>query len=137
VAPASFILLTQPPTSLTFRATLQTVSTIASCSVPQWEPSLPNVIAKRHFDNQEKSINDFSFVGKVLLINKELHRKYDYSEIEYISLTDKLCDGNYCLAKVDNDNTPLVWDYGHLSLEGSEFVVSNIVKDRITPYLSN
>jgi peptidoglycan/LPS O-acetylase OafA/YrhL len=105
--------------------------------VPQWEPSLPYVIAKRHFDNQEKSINDFSFVGKVLLINKELHRKYDYSEIEYISLTDKLCDGNYCLAKVDNDNTPLVWDYGHLSLEGSEFVVSNIVKDRITPYLSN
>ncbi|WP_354668291.1 acyltransferase family protein [Colwellia sp. E2M01] len=105
--------------------------------VPQWELSLPNVIAKRHFDNQEKSINDFSFVGEVLLINKELHRKYDYSEIEYISLIDQLCDGNYCLAKVDNDNTPLVWDYGHLSLEGSKFVVSNFVKDRITPYLSN
>lgn len=105
--------------------------------VPQWQPSLPSVIAKRHFDTTEKSINDTSVVSDLFTINKKLHNKYDSSEIEYISLIDGLCEKNYCLAKVDDNNTPIVWDYGHLSLEGSKYVVSNFVKRRIEPFLVN
>ncbi len=105
--------------------------------VPQWEPSLPSVIAKRHFDIRERTINDISFVNELFDINQKLHSKYDSSEIEYISLIDGLCENNYCLAKVDDNNTPLVWDYGHLSLEGSKYVVSNLIKKRIEDFLVN
>ncbi|CAM4095101.1 acyltransferase family protein [Pseudoalteromonas byunsanensis] len=103
--------------------------------VPQWQPSLPAVIAKRYFDSSLKSINDHSFVDELFVINEKLHKKYDSSDIEYISLIDNLCENNYCLAKVDDNNTPLVWDYGHLSLEGSKYIASEIIKGKLTPFL--
>lgn len=45
----------------------------------------------------------------------------------YISLLDALCKNNECLAKVDDKNTPLVWDYGHLSLDGSTYIAREIL----------
>ena len=103
--------------------------------VPQWQPSLPSIIAKRHFNKDEVIINDHSLVSKVLSVNSQLHTEYDSSEIEYISIVDQLCTKNGCLAKVDNNNTPLVWDYGHLSLEGSIYVVEKILKNKLNSYL--
>lgn len=103
--------------------------------VPQWHPSLPSAIAKRHFNNEERSITDNSLSQEVLFVDQKLHQMYKSSEIVYISLIDGLCKQNHCLAKVDNNNTPLVWDYGHLSLEGSEFVVDNFISHRITAFL--
>ena len=50
-------------------------------------------------------------------------------------MIDQLCNNNGCLAKVDDKNTPLVFDYGHLSLKGSKYVVENLMKDIITSYL--
>ncbi len=103
--------------------------------VPQWQVSLPSVIAKRHFNTNDRVINDVTLVSEILSTNSLLHTAYDNSEIEYISIIDQLCSKKGCLAKVDDKNTPLVWDYGHLSLEGSEYVVKNIVKDVVSSYL--
>ena len=103
--------------------------------VPQWQLSLPNIIAKRHFNIDERRFVDSSFVDAVFKINSNLHMKYENSDIEYISIIDKLCNKKGCVAKIDNKNTPLVWDYGHLSLDGSKYVVENIVKGVIEDYL--
>ncbi|WP_441003643.1 acyltransferase family protein [Pseudocolwellia agarivorans] len=103
--------------------------------VPQWEPSLPNVISKRHFDVKNKVIQDASFVSEVFEVNNQLSTNYNDSEIEYVSIIDQLCSDKGCLAKVDDKNTPLVWDYGHLSLEGSIFITDRIMKDIINNYL--
>jgi peptidoglycan/LPS O-acetylase OafA/YrhL len=103
--------------------------------VPQWQLSLPNIIAKRHFNPDEIRFFDVSFVNAVFKVNRNLHIKYENSDIEYISIIDQLCDKRGCLAKVDNENTPLVWDYGHLSLEGSKYIVENIIKDKVNSYL--
>lgn len=103
--------------------------------VPQWQPSLPKTIARRHFNINDKVISDFSFVSALLPINSRLHSNYDNSEIEFISIIDLLCDKQTCLAKVDRKNTPLVWDYGHLSPEGSIYVAENLLKNTIASYL--
>ncbi|NNN80362.1 acyltransferase family protein [Vibrio sp. 11-4(1)] len=103
--------------------------------VPQWEPSLPKAIAMRHMDAKEKKFEDYSFVTELLDIDINLRERYSKSEIFYISLLDELCDGTECLAKVDNANTPIVWDYGHLTLEGSNYIVKNIIKPKIDIYL--
>ncbi|MBB1269298.1 SGNH hydrolase domain-containing protein [Shewanella sp. SR44-3] len=93
------------------------------------------IIAKRHFNPDEIRFFDVSFVNAVFKVNRNLHIKYENSDIEYISIIDPLCDKRGCLAKVDNKNTPLVWDYGHLSLEGSKYIVENIIKDKVHSYL--
>lgn len=103
--------------------------------MPQWQPSLPRVIASRHFDKTKKVIKDPSFVTQVFEINQKMHAKYDQSNINYISLTDHLCQDNACLAKVDDNNTPLVWDYGHLTLEGSVYVARAVINDTLDRYL--
>lgn len=99
--------------------------------VPQWQPSLPRAIALRHFDKKEKYLSDSSFDKKVLEIDKFMKNKYRNDDrVTYISLIQYLQkeDGTL-LAKVDNENTPLVWDYGHLSLAGSEFIASHVLSE--------
>lgn len=103
--------------------------------VPQWELSLPSIIAKRHFKTDERKFLGNSFVDEVFEINSALHLKYNGSGIKHISIIDGLCDRNGCIAKVDDMNTPLVWDYGHLSLEGSKYVVDKLLKSEIYKYL--
>ena len=98
--------------------------------VPQWQPSLPRAIALRHFSTNEIRFNDVSFDSKLLTTDSEMKlRKYDF---EYISVLDGLCNEGGCLAKTDNHNTPLVWDYGHLSLDGSRLVVRDILSKNST-----
>lgn len=97
--------------------------------VPQWQPSLPRAIAFRHFDKNEKYFYDGSFDKKLQDIDGRMKANYEgNSQVTYISLLAELCqeDGT-CIAKVDNDNTPLVWDYGHLSLPGSEFITRHVL----------
>jgi len=103
--------------------------------VPQWEPSLPNTIVKRHFDSKDKVFNDPSFIDDTKTVNHYLKVQYNNSEIKYISIIDKLCNQSGCLTKIDDKNTPLVWDYGHLTREGSIYVAENIIKKELLVYL--
>lgn len=94
--------------------------------VPQWLPTLPQVIAGRHFDKSEISFFDSALDTSLLADDSEL-KKIQLNNVSVISILDKLCKKEVCLAKVDDKNTPLVWDYGHLTLEGSVFIVKNIL----------
>ena len=96
--------------------------------IPQWEPSLPKAIGFRHFNPNEKRIIDSSFDTSLLKTDKLMKSKYGKIEnVYYLSLIDALCNRDGCIAKVDDQNTPLVWDYGHLTLQGSVFIAENIL----------
>lgn len=99
--------------------------------VPQWDSSLPKAIVMRHMNVDDKKFDDPYFYDELWGIDAHLKSKYLGKDIEYISLLSSLCSGRACLAKVDDKNTPIVWDYGHLSLEGSIYVVKNIVGPKI------
>ncbi|MBH0057977.1 acyltransferase [Pseudoalteromonas sp. SWXJZ94C] len=104
--------------------------------VPQWRPSLPKAIVKRHFNPSERYIKDVYFVEETLSINSILKERYSDSKINYISIIDALCnDNNKCLAKIDDKNTPLIWDYGHLSLEGSMYIAQTVISSKIKKIL--
>ena len=96
--------------------------------VPQWQPSLPRAIALRHFDKNEQLIADSSFERYLFVIDNNMRARYEKSdEVSYISLLQQLCKGDKCLAKVDDVNSPLVWDYGHLSLAGSKYIAREVL----------
>jgi peptidoglycan/LPS O-acetylase OafA/YrhL len=47
----------------------------------------------------------------------------DTAMFNYISVVDAVCPNKLCPALVDG-NIPLTWDYGHLTSEGSDYVIS-------------
>lgn len=57
-------------------------------------------------------------------LDAQMRATAERNGIHYISLLDKLCNADGCLAKLTDSPDALVgYDQGHLSLEGSEFVV--------------
>jgi len=95
--------------------------------VPQWLPSLPNAIIKRHWE-KGSYIDDRSIDKSILKTNLLLREKFSANKnLLYISLIDNLCVGTNCMAIVTDKYVPLVWDYGHLTPQGSEYVASKII----------
>lgn len=99
--------------------------------VPQWNPSLPRAIALRHPDKNELEFDDISFDRSLIVIDKNIRDLYTNSDLQVVSILKQLCHDNICIAKVDSNNTPLVWDYGHLTLEGSLFIANKVLKKQL------
>lgn len=100
--------------------------------VPQWQPSLPSAIVKRHWELKHQYIDDPGLDNTVINTDQILKEKYGLSDkLEFISFIDELCVGNNCLARVNKYGDLLVWDYGHLTKEGSIYVIENIVYKKI------
>ena len=103
--------------------------------VPQWRGTLPSRIAYQSLDSSDVYMNNIR--PWLIPMDKKMQEKYKDSNIQYISILNTLCiDDNKCLAKVDDKNHALAWDYGHLSLEGSFYVGKNIIFPRILPYIN-
>ena len=107
--------------------------------VSQWKPSLPIVVAKRHFNDTDDFISDVGIDLDIIKTN-EVMKKYQFSsDITYISLIDKLChfEGSKisCKARVNHSDLLQV-DYGHLSKEGSLDVVSNLIQPKVVSLLN-
>ncbi|MGN7913172.1 acyltransferase family protein [Enterobacter sp. 22466] len=104
-------------------------SVIVVGPVPQYMTALPVVIADRHWDKGEVRFSDSALVKHVMDTDKIMLSKHmNDGYIKYVSVIEKLCSGDVCLAKVDDDNTPIVWDYGHMTVKGSEYVTNKILK---------
>lgn len=58
-------------------------------------------------------------------VDRDLRRLAADKGVAYVSLFDLLCDGQDCVTLVD-PVTPLQWDYGHLTPEGSRFVADRL-----------
>lgn len=105
--------------------------------LPQWLPSLPSVIAKRHWPLTENSITDSSLDKSIVLTNDYLRSHLKNEGIIFIDVFSQLCKltdtGYSCLVKMDDDSLTAV-DYGHLSKSGSKFVVSTIIQPALMKY---
>ncbi|MEB8431780.1 acyltransferase family protein [Cocleimonas sp. KMM 6892] len=108
------------------------ISYIIVGPVPQWRGTLPSRIAYTSLDPKDKYLG--SIRPWILPLDQKMQEKYQQNKnIRYLSLIDRLCTkDDKCLAKVDDKNSPLVWDYGHLSLEGSYYVGQNIIYPEIS-----
>ena len=105
--------------------------------VSQWKPSLPETMIKtQHWKTESKFISDINLDTNIIKIDQIMKGKEPIKHLNYISLTDKLCklgpDKEYlCRVKPDNTNELIQVDYGHLSKEGSLFIVNDIIKDHL------
>ena len=96
---------------------------------PQWRPSLPYVITQRHWHKQGAYIKDRGLDKNVLFTNQIL--KNEAKNFEFVSIIDRLCNKNQeCLSRLTNGKL-LVFDYGHLTPEASDYVVKKVIMPKV------
>jgi peptidoglycan/LPS O-acetylase OafA/YrhL len=95
--------------------------------LPQWSPSLPSVIANRHWGETPSHMTDRALDQSVMAADLATRSQIDPQTVDFISLIDKLCVANSCLVRVPTDHSLLQIDSGHLSSEGSLYIVKNFV----------
>lgn len=65
-------------------------------------------------------------------VDRDLRKLAADKGVPYISLFDLLCENGTCVTLV-NPNTPLQWDYGHMTPEGSRFVAGRLRDQGLFP----
>lgn len=103
--------------------------------VPQWQPSLPLVITKRHWNSADSQIVDQGLDQRILKTDALLKEKLDPSVIDYISVIGGVCKGLACLAKVDEGKSLMAVDYGHLTPSASLYVGRTILAPKLKQLL--
>lgn len=103
--------------------------------VPQWQPSLPLVITKRHWNSADSQIVDQGLDQRILKTDALLKKKLDPSVIDYISVIGGVCKGLACLAKVDEGKSLMAVDYGHLTPSASLYVGRTILAPKLKQLL--
>ncbi|HFU74946.1 MAG TPA: hypothetical protein ENK66_01740 [Arcobacter sp.] len=108
--------------------------------LPQWANDLPRIIAWKHWQNDSMKINDKDFKTEVLNSDQILQKRFlenNYKNIYYASPIQILCEStSNCTAILDEDMTPLSFDYGHLTKEGSVYVGENVLAPLLDRILS-
>jgi hypothetical protein len=99
---------------------------------PQWEKGLPKIIAAKYFNVEDKLIPSDTI--KESILNTHSIMKTKTKKYVYISLIDFLCEQDKCLMKVDNLNTPLIFDYGHLTYEGALYLHEEYLFNYLNKY---
>ena len=100
--------------------------------MPVWNADLPKIL-QRQFLMKRLPIPERTFVGlkqESLDFDSKM-KNYSYpSGVDYISLSDFLCNKNGCLVSSGPNlsNDLIVWDYGHLTLNGANFIFNNLLK---------
>lgn len=96
--------------------------------VPQWQPSLPEVIAKRHWNKDFRYLEDQGIDHSIIEVDAKL-RKISYSsdKVKYISIIKEVCIEKKCLVKVPDNEELIIWDYGHLTNQGATFIASTFI----------
>ncbi|CAM3359692.1 acyltransferase [Pseudomonas floridensis] len=95
--------------------------------LPQWNPSLPSVIANRHWGLNESHISDPALDQGVMAVDQPARQLAESAGIQFVSLIDKLCVADACLVRLEDTDSLLQIDSGHLSTEGSLYVVKHYV----------
>ncbi|WP_397450686.1 acyltransferase family protein [Pseudomonas sp. NA-150] len=99
--------------------------------LPQWNPSLPSVIANRHWGATDSHITDAALDQRVMTTDRVIQASIDHNAVDFVSLIDKLCVADSCLVRLQGENSLLQIDSGHLSEKGSIYIVKNYVMPEI------
>jgi len=95
--------------------------------LPQWSPSLPSVIANRHWGNEDSHISDVALDRGLIATDRATRGMIDPRLVDFVSLIDGLCIADSCLVRLQDDHSLLQIDSGHLSSAGSLYIVKNYV----------
>ena len=99
--------------------------------VPQWNIDLPRIIARKYWDKGVVNIKDENFKYDLIAVNNALKNQIGNEKSNHILFANpmgKLCnEDNDCIAILDDKKTPLVFDYGHLTKEGSVLVSNQVI----------
>lgn len=105
--------------------------------VPQWQPSLPETMIKSiHWKTTSKFISDSNLDLSIINVDNRMKKRILPKNLTYVSVINGLCEKlpnqEYtCRVKPENSDNLIQVDYGHLSKEGSLFVVNNIISDEL------
>jgi peptidoglycan/LPS O-acetylase OafA/YrhL len=107
--------------------------------MPTWEPDLPHGLIRNFVEKHEK-VPERTWVGvaKPSLEMDDLMRTWALPPgYQYFSVKDVLCNADGCLTRVGNHLATdlVVWDYGHLTQAGSDYVVSHGLGDLLSSTL--
>jgi peptidoglycan/LPS O-acetylase OafA/YrhL len=96
--------------------------------IPTWRPSLPSVIMKSFIVNNSAIPVRLNFgVEAASILIDDRFKRTEFSEgVEYWSIKDQLCNADGCLIRVGDELSKdlIVYDYGHLTKAGSQFITS-------------
>ena len=102
--------------------------------VPYWDPILPKVAYTTWERTGQIPLRAFGPPKATEKVNREIKAIAEASGATFISIRDFLCNTNGCLVHVPGKPGDLIsWDFGHLTMNGAEFIASNILDERIVP----
>lgn len=105
--------------------------------VPQWKPSLPKIYIKdSNFMKSDTKIHDKGLDISIIQTDSKaikIFKKIKNPSVKYISLINQMCELRndnkyYCQATIPTTNGLIQYDYGHLTKEGSLYVVNKYIK---------
>jgi peptidoglycan/LPS O-acetylase OafA/YrhL len=97
--------------------------------VPHWTPDLHKVIASRYWESTPKRLAT-NLEPKSLATDRQLKSRYSaHGKVIFISLMDRLCTVQGCLAYLGRDRKDgiFAWDTEHLTPTASEYVARKIL----------
>jgi peptidoglycan/LPS O-acetylase OafA/YrhL len=99
--------------------------------MPEWNPTLPSVIASRHWGSSDTHITDPALDEEILTTDRLTKMAIDDKAVSFVSLIDRLCDGNSCQVRIPENLDLLQYDASHLSEKGSIYVVKTYVRPEL------
>lgn len=96
--------------------------------VPQYRPSLPEMIVQKNakFKTGERLLN--SNASHFSRVDEALAKVSAENRVAYISAINTFCDSTGCRVFIDGERPILTsYDYGHLTLDGADFLAKAIV----------
>jgi peptidoglycan/LPS O-acetylase OafA/YrhL len=97
--------------------------------VPQWKPSLPELLLKSNIELREMAYVYSQNYKKIQITDNVLSMVVNENELTFISLLDIFCKDEECLSSVKTGSTyePFAWDYSHLTKSSSLLVSEKIL----------
>ena len=91
----------------------------------QFRTQLPSMLVRAHLRQVEARADDF-LLPDIFALDETMKAALPKGErFSYVSVLDAVCPARQCPLTID-DGIPLSWDYGHLTAEGSVYVVGKI-----------
>ncbi len=98
--------------------------------MPQWTPSLPVYMVKRHIPLAAEQYVDNSYVRNGRILDKDLRAVAEKKGVAFFSAIDALCVSDRCRATtaIGGGLTLTMWDSGHLTEGGSIFFATELAR---------
>ena len=112
-------------------ATMHAKKVIVVGQMPTWKADLPDILIRRFIskgiDIPEKTNLELEPLS--ISMDRTLQNIQLPADFQYVSLVKALCDATGCTTRVGPDlqTDLIVWDYGHLTTNGANFVVDKVL----------